>query len=140
MHRRARVAYLIQLNQTSRALRPHRSCPGERVHGRELMFERLVITNSESTQPDRKWYFLFSSVTVCIALVAGLVSSLFSKDLSLGNDDFALMQLVTPVEQPVTEPEPPAPEEPPQRQIIKEQTVAKAPAKPTRRAPPTRRV
>jgi TonB family protein len=104
------------------------------------MFERLVITNSGPIQTNRKWFFLFSAIIVCTALVAGLVSSLFAKELSLGNDNFELVQLVAPVEQPVNEPEPPAPEDPPQQRAITEQPVESAPTRHVERARTTRRV
>lgn len=104
------------------------------------MFERLVITNSGPIQTERKWFFLFSAIFVCTALVGGLVTSLFSKELSLGNDNFELVQLVAPVEQSVIEPEPPAPEEPTQERVIKEQTVESAPTRHIERARTTRRV
>ncbi|HEX6125277.1 MAG TPA: TonB family protein [Pyrinomonadaceae bacterium] len=103
------------------------------------MFERLVITNSTPMQTDRTWFFLSSALIVCAALVAGLVISLFSKELSLGNDNFELVELVAPVE-PVVEAEPPPPEEPPQTPVIEEQTVASAPTRRIERARTTRRV
>lgn len=42
-------------------------------------------------QAGRAWYFLFSSMVVCIPLVAAVVASLFSKDLSLGAGDFEML-------------------------------------------------
>jgi TonB family protein len=107
---------------------------------RRFMFDRLVITNSGQIQTDRNWFFLFSTIIVFTALVGGLLTSLFSKELSLGNDNFELVQLVAPVEQPVIEPEPPEPEEPTQQRVIQEQTVESAPTRHVERARTTRRV
>jgi TonB family protein len=103
------------------------------------MFERLVVTKSEPAQRDRKWYFLFSSIAIFIALVTGVIVSLFSKNLSLGTENFEIMQLVAPVEPPVTEPDPPEPEDPKQS-VIKEQTVASSPSRSVERTRTTRRV
>lgn len=77
------------------------------------MFEHLVITNGNFTYRGRKWYFLFSSTVLSMSLIVGIVTSLFSADISLGAHNFELVRLVTPVIEPVTEPEPPAPDVPP---------------------------
>ena len=92
------------------------------------MFERLVVTESESSQPNRKWYFLFSSAALCVVLVASLLISLFSVEISLGTNDFDMVQLISPVELPLTEPSPPEPNEEPTQRVEEEQTVSQAPA------------
>ena len=108
------------------------------------MFDRLVITDSEPMPNGLKWYLLFATFAVLMALAAGLVISLFSKELSLGTDNFELVQLVAPVEQPVPEPEPPEPEEQPElrQPVIKERTapIEAPPPRRETRARTTRRV
>ena len=101
------------------------------------MFEQLVISHTESSQPDRKWYFLFSSAALSATLVAALVVSLFSVDISLGNTEFDMVQLLSPVEAPAVDPPPSAPANEPPPQVENEPTASNVPAT-TRR--PQRRV
>ncbi|MEQ1603394.1 MAG: TonB family protein [Pyrinomonadaceae bacterium] len=100
----------------------------------------LVITESESMQTGRKWYFLFSSVMLGTALSVGLVTSLFSIDLSLGNNDFELVRLMTPVELPVAEPAPLAANERVEQPISKDRVAVKAPERRVTKVRPMRRV
>jgi TonB family protein len=77
------------------------------------MFERLIITEPKTSQNrDRKGYFLITFIFMSTTLVAGVVGSIFSADFALGTDNFELVRLIAPVEQPSTAPEPPAPEKP----------------------------
>ncbi len=91
------------------------------------MFEKLVITESESSQPNRKWYFLFSSAVLSTTLVTALLVSLFSVEISLGTDNFDMVQLVAPVEQPVAEPPPPEPNNESQPRVATKQATASVP-------------
>jgi TonB family protein len=100
------------------------------------MFERLVITNSEASQPNRKWYFLFSSAALCIFLVTALLISLFSAEISLGTDEFDMVQLISPVEPVLDEPPPSQPEVEPEPRLEAEQTISTAPV--TRERPQRR--
>lgn len=104
------------------------------------MFERLVITNSETKDTGRKWYFLFTSVTLSAVLVAGLIFSLFSEELSLGNGDFEQVRLMMPVVEPITEPEAPLPEELREPPVEQEQVEAKATTQNVKIDRPTRQV
>jgi protein TonB len=73
---------------------------------------------------------MFSSISLSIVLMTALVTSLFSIDLSLGVDDFELVRLMAPVEQPMTEPESPASDDVPQQSVESEQTVTRLPTRP----------
>jgi hypothetical protein len=82
------------------------------------MFERLIITEPETSQNrNRKGYFLVTFVFMSTTLAAGVVGSIFSADFALGADNFELVRLIAPVEQPSTAPEPPVPERPLQSRV-----------------------
>lgn len=73
------------------------------------MFERLVESNTSDAdlKPRRKFFFV-SSVIVGILFVTAVIASIYAADFDLGNDNFDLAQLLTPIAEtePATEPEP----------------------------------
>lgn len=74
------------------------------------MFERLVESNTSDAdlKPRRKFFFV-SSVVVGILFATAVIASIYAADFDLGNDNFDLAQLLTPIAatEPVEEPEPP---------------------------------
>ncbi len=99
------------------------------------MFDKLVESRPEGAdKKNRKTYFLLTGLILSVTLSTALVVSLFAEDLSLGTDNFAMVDLVAPVE--ITPPEPKLPEpEPATRQPETVQaSPAAAPRPPTRQA------
>ncbi len=94
------------------------------------MFERLPETQPSSQIKNRKTYFLVTSILLSFGLATALVVSLFAVDLSLGSDDFNMVELVAPVEMPVEKP--PLPEPEPMAEPQPRTTVEAAPVVPTR--------
>lgn len=88
------------------------------------MFEKLVITESRAS--GRTGYFLSAAVAAVCLLTVALVASLFAVEVSLGNDNFEITELIAPVD--IAPPEPEIPEAAPQQQ------VQAAPEVPTRQA------
>jgi len=98
------------------------------------MFDKLVESQPEGAdKQNRKTYFLVTGLALSFTLSAALVVSLFAVDFNLGTDDFAMVELVAPVEMPPDEPKLPEPAPAPmQTQQI--QASDAAPKPPTRQA------
>lgn len=71
------------------------------------MFERLVESNTSDAdlKPRRKFFFV-SSVVVGILFATAVIASIYAADFDLGNDNFDLAELLTPITEtePVKEP------------------------------------
>ncbi len=72
------------------------------------MFERLVESNASDAdlKPRRKFFFV-SSVVVGILFATAVIASIYAADFDLGNDNFDLAELLTPITEtePVKDPE-----------------------------------
>jgi len=74
------------------------------------MLDQLVESKSNSRENKRRSEFLIVVLVIMVSILLGSWTySLFAKDFGMGGDELALETLVAPV--PVTEEEPPKPEE-----------------------------
>ncbi len=77
------------------------------------MFEALVVTRSDKARvKGRTMYFSVTMFALTAGLFVALVASLFAEELTLGTDNFQLVELIAPVEPPREAPPPPEPERP----------------------------
>jgi TonB family protein len=74
------------------------------------MFDKMIESNSAAAEfKPRRTYFLVSSVIVGALFLAAVVVSIYAGDIGLGNMDFELSEMLTPIES--SEPDPlPEPE------------------------------
>lgn len=81
------------------------------------MLDQLVESKSNSRENKRRSEFLAVVLIIMVSILLGSWTySLFAKDFGMGGDELALDTLVAPV--PVTEEEPPKPEEKqPEKQV-----------------------
>lgn len=75
--------------------------------GGKLMLENLVESKNNSRAIRKTYGFLFSTFFVlCTMLLSATVWSLFAKDFGVGNSDFELSSLITPIPVAENKPEP----------------------------------
>lgn len=70
------------------------------------MFDELVESNVQNDLKKRRKFFLVSSVGVGILFSAAVVVSIYAADISLGSDQFELVEMIAPVEPAPSAPEP----------------------------------
>jgi protein TonB len=86
------------------------------------MFDQLVESKSNADVNKRRSGFLLTTMIIVSSLFIGvLIYSLFSKEITGGNEDLELTSLVAPV--PLPENEPPPPPEPEKKTTEKPQDV-----------------
>ena len=77
------------------------------------MFDKLVVSEPEGADfKSRRRYFVTSSLVVGVLFLAAVVASIFAADFSLGSGSFELVQMLSPVDMAVVEPERPEPQQP----------------------------
>lgn len=71
------------------------------------MFDKLVESDTGAEFKNRSRYFMVSSIVVGILFLTAVVYSLYAADIGIGNSDFDLAELVSPLTE--SEPEVPKP-------------------------------